>query len=54
MVRELLPRGPLASGEHQITIRGEDASGRRLASGVYFYRIEAAEGTTEGRVAVVK
>ena len=54
MVRELLPRGPLASGEHQITIRGEDSSGRRLASGVYFYRIEAAEGTTEGRLAVVK
>lgn len=54
MVRELLPRSPLASGEHQLTIRGEDSSGRPLASGVYFYRIEAAEGTTEGRVAVVK
>lgn len=54
MVRELMPRSVLGAGEHQITIRGEDASGRRLASGVYFYRIDAREGTSIGRLAVVK
>ena len=54
MVRELLPRAPLAAGEHQLSIRGEDASGRKLASGVYFYRVEAQEGVSIGRLAVVK
>jgi hypothetical protein len=54
MIRELMPRAVLAAGEHRIAIRGEDASGRRLASGVYFYRVEAREGTSIGRIAVVK
>jgi len=54
MVRELLPRTSLAAGEHEVMIRGEDGAGRRLASGVYFFRVEAKEGSSVGRIAVVK
>ncbi|MGE5178110.1 MAG: Ig-like domain-containing protein [Bacteroidota bacterium] len=54
MVRELLPRTYLDAGDHELRIGAEDGAGRKLASGVYFYRIEAAEGSTLGRIAVVK
>ena len=54
LVRELLPSTYREAGSHEVAIRSEDASGRRLASGVYFYRVEAREGTSIGRIAVVK
>jgi lysophospholipase L1-like esterase len=41
VVKELV-RGPLEAGEHEVVWRGDDASGREAASGVYFYRLEAA------------
>jgi hypothetical protein len=33
--------GPRPAGRHIVTWRGQDAQGRRLASGVFFYRFEA-------------
>jgi PKD repeat protein len=54
LVRELLPSSYRDAGQHEVAIHSGDASGRRLASGVYFYRVEAREGTSIGRIAVVK
>jgi PKD repeat protein len=50
----LLLDDPFAvAGVHEIAIPVEQAS-RSLAPGVYFYRIEAAEGSSTGRVLVLK
>ncbi|HEX7077713.1 MAG TPA: T9SS type A sorting domain-containing protein [Candidatus Eisenbacteria bacterium] len=54
MMREVLDRPDLPAGTHEVAIDGGDAAGRPLASGVYFYRIDAREGTTLGRMAIVK
>lgn len=54
LIRMLLHAAPLASGAHEIPFDGRDAQGRALATGVYFYRVETAEGSTTGRVAVLK
>jgi flagellar hook capping protein FlgD/putative Ig domain-containing protein len=44
----------LAAGRQALLVDGKDASGRRLASGVYFFRIEAGHATATGRFAIVK
>lgn len=54
LVREVLDRPELPAGVHEVPIDGGDQGGRRLASGIYFYRIDAREGATIGRMAVVK
>ncbi len=54
LVRELLPSAYVGAGEHTVTIRAEDGAGRRLASGVYFFRVDAPEGSSVGRIAVLK
>jgi len=54
MVRQLLDTPTLEAGHHEVAIDGADAEGRRLASGVYFYRVDAREGTSQGRFAIVK
>lgn len=46
--------GFLAAGRHQHTWRGCDDSGRSLPSGVYFSRIESAEGTMTRKLALVR
>jgi hypothetical protein len=53
-VRRLLEEPTLASGDHRIRIDGRDAGGRKLASGVYFYRIQAGTEVIRGRVSIVK
>jgi hypothetical protein len=54
LVRTLLSGTFLEAGPHDLRIDGESDSGTRLASGVYFYRIEAPGGTATGRFAVMK
>ncbi|MBU1701562.1 MAG: S8 family serine peptidase [Candidatus Eisenbacteria bacterium] len=40
-----LASGPMPAGSKNILWDGEDASGRRVSSGVYFYRIQVADQT---------
>jgi hypothetical protein len=54
LVRELMHSAHVGAGEHTVTIRAEDGAGRRLASGIYFFRVDAPEGASVGRVAVLK
>lgn len=54
MVRQVLDSPTVEPGYHEVAIDGADSEGRRLASGVYFYRVEAREGSSQGRLAVVK
>jgi hypothetical protein len=54
LVRDLLDERSLPAGAHAITVDGRDRNGRPLASGVYYYRIEAPDGIANGRFAVVK
>ncbi len=41
-----LARGQYAAGEHFVTWQGDDEGGRRVAAGVYFYRLTASGRTT--------
>jgi len=54
LVRTLLPRQELGVGPHSVTVDGTDARGKRLASGVYYYRVERREGEIRGRFVVLK
>jgi flagellar hook assembly protein FlgD len=54
LLRELLNTAGVPAGQHSVQFDGKDASGRRLASGVYFYRVEASEGSIQGRLVVMK
>ncbi len=54
LLRTLLDLGSLPGGRYSVPIDGKDASGRRFASGVYFYRIEAKEGLMRGQMVVLK
>jgi hypothetical protein len=53
-VRTLLDDRTLSAGRHDVSIDGRDDTGEALASGIYLYRIEAAEGSAAGRVALLK
>lgn len=53
-IRTLIDVPIAPSGVKHVRIGGPAAPGDRLASGVYFYRIETADGTTTGRFAVLK
>jgi flagellar hook assembly protein FlgD len=52
-VRKLMDEASLAAGLHEVATDGRDAAGRRLSSGIYFYRVETAEGSSSGRFAVL-
>lgn len=54
LVRELLTSPSLEVGDHQVVIDGRDSEGRMLASGVYYFRIEADGATESGRLTVMK
>jgi hypothetical protein len=54
LVRTLVDEAALAAGTHETRIDGRGARGESLASGVYFYRITAPEGTVTGRIAIVQ
>lgn len=49
LAREVLP-----AGRHQRTWDGTDASGRRMASGLYFYRLVAGDHRTVRKMLMVK
>lgn len=54
LVRTLLDRPQVAGGRHEVAIDGRDARGRRLASGIYWYRVQAAEGMATGRLMILE
>ncbi|MGE5176042.1 MAG: M6 family metalloprotease domain-containing protein [Hyphomicrobiales bacterium] len=54
VVRTLLEGRMLSVGTHEVAIDGRGARGEELGSGVYFYRVETAEGSIRGRVVILK
>jgi hypothetical protein len=53
-VRTLEDRSGAAAGYHDVRIDGRDARGNRLATGVYFYRVESPDGDFGGRFTILK
>jgi len=53
LVRDLVGR-PLMAGAHSVVWDGYDAVGRPVASGVYFYRLTAAQGVVTRRMVLVR
>ena len=53
-VRWLAQGGDVPAGVHRFVMDGRDDTGRPLASGLYFYRIQASEGETSGRFTIVR
>ncbi len=54
LVRRLLESKSVQEGSHEVLIDGRGEAGQPLASGVYFYRVEAPGGSVSGRFAVLK
>lgn len=54
LVRTLLDHPLVVAGDHQVVIDGRGGNGEPLASGIYFYQVEAQEGTFRGRFTVMK
>lgn len=53
LVRNLV-KGRLDAGRHSVTWDGRDEAGSSMASGVYFYRLESAEGSRSKRMLLIK
>lgn len=53
-VRTLVRESFVSAGYHDVRIDGTGDNGARLASGVYFYRLESADGLATGRFVVMK
>jgi len=53
-VRNVMPRQYLMPGLHEVTIDGRNEQGNRLSSGVYYYRVQSAEGVSKGSFQVLK
>lgn len=49
-----LSDGEHAAGRHRVTWDGRDRQGRRVSSGVYFYRLESGENVASGRLLFVR
>jgi hypothetical protein len=54
LVRTLMDAVPVPAGQHSVWIDAGGGGPGRLASGVYFYRVEEAGGFTRGRFVVLK
>ena len=54
LVRTLLDERSAGAGYHDVRVDGHDAHGENLPSGTYFFRIVSADGTTAGRLTVLK
>jgi hypothetical protein len=54
LVRVVCDEPSAAAGYHDFVIDGRGSHGETLSSGVYFYRVEAAEGVDRGRFTILK
>jgi subtilisin family serine protease len=54
LVRVLLDDPSRAAGYHDVALDARDASGERLRSGIYYYRIESPDGPSAGKMAIVR
>lgn len=54
VVRVLEDRAMVPAGAHDVRIDGRNTAGQTLASGIYFYQVDTAEGSLKGRVTVLK
>jgi PKD repeat protein len=54
LVRTVLHEARVEPGYHDVPVDGKDDRGAPLASGVYYYRLHAAEGATTGRFTVLR
>jgi len=54
LVRVICDEPAVAAGYHDYVIDGRGSHGEVLSSGVYFYRVEAAEGLDRGRFTILK
>jgi hypothetical protein len=54
LVRVLLDEPQVEAGRHQVTWDGRDAHGRRVASGIYFYRLQAGDRHDIARMVLLK
>jgi hypothetical protein len=54
VVRDLGTQYVARPGQHHIPFDGRGENGQRLANGVYFYRIETADGVRAGRFAIAR
>ncbi len=54
LVRRVVDLGTVEAGYHDVRVDGLRGDGSRLPSGVYFYRVEASEGSAVGRVVIAK
>lgn len=53
-VRTLFRESLVPAGYHDASIDGRREDGAKLPSGVYFYRVETAEGIAVGRIVILK
>jgi hypothetical protein len=54
LLRTLVDETAARAGYHDVTVDGLDDRGARLPSGIYFYKVETAEGVLTGRIAILK
>jgi len=54
LVRRLLEARLLPAGVHEVRIDGRGEGARPLATGVYFYRVDAAGAVATGRIAILE
>jgi PKD repeat protein len=54
MVRNLMSREYVAPGAHEVAVDGRNEQGNRLASGVYFFRVESVDGVSKGAFTILK
>ncbi|MCS7155936.1 MAG: FlgD immunoglobulin-like domain containing protein [Bacteroidota bacterium] len=54
LVATLRRAEPLPAGTHEVPWDGQDAKGRRLANGVYFYVVETPSGTFRGKILLLE
>jgi len=54
LVKELITAEPHTPGRHEVVWNGRDDSGRQVASGTYFYRLEAGQYSETKRMVLIK